>query len=296
MSYFKISAAFLISFFLLSLSCKSSGVKRINIYKIDPSDEKGSLLETRFFNEKGQVIKIFSYDYYGSGEIEDSTTFAYNAQGQKVQEIAYGSQTTTTYSYDEQGRLSEESWSRPNGQGASSKNRYNASGDLVETQHFDAAGVYDFSRIYELGYDRKGRVIKEQKWEKYSDGSEDLMLYHVGYTYNSVDSLMVKEYYSDNGVAGSRTEYTYDEQGRLTMELEISDIGLKEEERQKTVYHYNKAGQEVKSENFSIYEGKESLNYTHTYRYDKYGHQVWMMYEHADGNDAWGERRVYEFY
>lgn len=274
----------------------SAAIKQSVTYKIHPSDEKGTLLEKRFFNQDGQTTMFYAYDYYGSGEIEDSTSYFYNDQGQKMKEVSYGNETTTTFSYNDQGNLLEKAWSRPNGQGETAKHTYNGSRDLTEIKYYDAKGKYDFSRTFELGYDRKGRVIEEKKWEKYSDGSADLLMYHMGYEYDSSDSLLVKERYRANGKADKRTEYTYDAQGRLSMEMDISLSNGVEKQREKTAYHLNDAGKTVKDESFSIHQGKETLSYTNSYKYNKYGHQTWMMYKHADGSDTWGERIAYQYY
>lgn len=304
----KLTFPFILSLILFVVSCKATKLDTVNVaqdnptvrqvvvYKIYPSDAEGTLLEKRLYNEKGQITHFYAYDYYGSGEIEDSTTYTYNEQGKKSKQLAHGSSTTTTYQYDDLGRLKEESWSRPNGQGSQSIFSYNGSGDLVEIKYFDANGTYDFSRTFEYGYDRKGRVISEKKWEKYSDGAADMMMYHFEYEYSKDDSLIVKARLNKEGKIDRKTEYKYDNAGRLTHEIEISFANGKEEEREKTVYHLNELGQVTKDESITIYDGKERLNYTNSYKYNKYGHQIWMMYEHSDGTDAWGERSVYSYY
>lgn len=309
MNTFRITFATALILMLVTISCKSTqsmdtasvstespSIKSKTTYKIYPDDEQGTLLEKQVFNQSGQIIMFYAYDFYGSGEIEDSTTYQYDGQGQKVKEFSYGNSTTTTFAYNDQGKILEETWSRPNGQGETAKYAYNGSGDLVEIKYFTPKGDYDFSRTFELGYDRKGRVIEEKKWEKYTDGSADMLMYHMKYEYNSSDDILVKERLNEDAQVDNRTEFTYDEQGRLILEVDITILDGVEQEREKTVYHLNKSGKTVKDESFSVYQGKESLNYTNRYRYNKYGHQEWMMYEHADGTDSWGERVEYEYY
>lgn len=274
----------------------SPPVKHVEVYEIYPDDEKGFLVEKRFYNENGQLTRFHAYDFYGSGEIEDSVSYSYNEKGQKIEQFTSGSQTTTTYAYNEQGKLKEESWSRPNGQGAKSIYSYNSSGDVVEIKYYDADGKHDYSRVYELGYDRKGRMISEKKWEKYTDGSADLLQYHYEFEYNSDDSVLVRERLDAEGNVDRKVEYEYDKAGRLISEVETALSKGKEKQKEKTVYHLNELGQVIKDESISIFDGKERLNYTNSYKYDEYGHCIWSMYKHAEENDARGERSVYTYY
>ena len=270
---------------------ESPKIKSITRYKTSPEDAEGSILSTENYDENGLRTEYLGYDYYGSGEQTDKTTFEYDDKGQKIKSVqeSSGQVTTETYTYDEEGKESGQAWSRPDGKGASESNVYNAQGDVQETKYYDVDGKYDFSRVYEYTYDQAGNITEEKKWEKYTDGSADLLMYHQSKTYNAEGKVLSETDHRGDGAISGKDVIAYDAQGNMVEKIEYaSDESVDSRE----VSEYNEYGELIKDQAFS---GMDVLNYTNTYTYDEYGHQLSMMYKHEDG-EAWGERTVYTYY
>ncbi|MCD4772396.1 MAG: RHS repeat protein [Bacteroidales bacterium] len=275
---------------LLKQRPESPVIMKITKYKTDPLDTLGAILKAEIFNEKGLRIEFIGYDFYGSGKETDRTKYEYDENGNliTINEDPDEAGTTETKTYDKEGRVKTYTWSRPNGQGASEERFYNEKGDEIEIKYYDVNKKYDFSRVYEYIYDEKGNTISEKKWEKYSDGTADFLSYHVTMKFDENGNEIEKNYFREDGFVYTKKVLKYDAFGNMVEMIEYE----KDEVAYRDVNLYNEYGELVKA---MVYSGMDLLNYTNTYKYDKYGHKIYMMYVHEDG-DAWGERTVYEFY
>jgi len=280
-----------------NIQTKSPVIKTITRYKTSPEDETGYILSKEIFNEKGLRTKFIAYDYYGSGEVDGITTYEYNDLDQLEKDN--DSYTTNSYTYYPDGKKKTSTWSRPNGKGATEEIFYNEKGDPKESKYYTASGDYDFSRVYEYLYNAEGKSIVVMKWEKYTDGSADLLMFHESKEYDENGNVRAKSYHRSGGAVYSKEKYTYDIHGNLVKTMEFED----EELQSVDINKYNEDGELIEKtffnrytgDDFTLHTGEDILQYTNTFEYDQYGHLISMMYVHEDG-DAWGEKSVYEYY
>lgn len=254
-------------------------------YKTHPGDLEGTLLSEERFDEAGRRVELITYDYYGSGEEDGRSSYTYDDQGNLIQ--MFDGETTEKMEYDEQNRVVKASWSREGGQGASEERFYDERGNESEVKYYTAEGEFDYSRVYEREYDGQGNILKETKWEKYTDGTADLQMYSIVQEFDNQGQLVVKDMLREDGSTYNQEKYFYDPAGNLIETWEYEGETLMGRE----VNSVNEYGEVIKDQTFN---GMETLQYTNTYEYDEYGHLINMMYRHTDG-DAWGERTVYTF-
>ena len=271
----------------------SPKIKSVTSYKITPDDERGSILNKNNYNVQSLRAEFISYDYYGSGEEDSKTVYEYNSESNLI-EMNDGN-TITKYEYDNEGRKIKDSWSRQGAEGSSESISYDNKGNQKESKYFKLDGTYDFSRVYEREYDSTGNIKWEKKWEKYSDGSADLLQYHLSFEYDKANRQIKKLYMKEDAIPYSKEESKYDDAGNLIEQATFENGALNP--NSKEVYEYNQFKEVIKTQVFNCNNDGDcnSLQYTNTYTYDKYGHMIHMMYEHSDG-DAWGERVEYEYY
>ena len=260
--------------------------KSITRYKTSPTDLEGTLLSKETFNEKGEKIEMISYDYYGSGNEDGRVSFKYDDKGNKVQ--SFDGKTTETWEYDAENRVLKAAWTRKNGQGASEERFYDEKGNETEVKYYTADGTYDFSRATNYSYNQAGQIIRETKWEKYTDGSGDLQMYDNATEYNADGKKSKSIRYRESGSVMDAEEFSYDGAGNL---VESKSLTAEGEVEDRTVNEVNEYGETIKDQTFT---GMESLQYTNTYEYNQYGQMINMMYLHEDG-DGWGERAVIEY-
>lgn len=272
---------------------ESPKIKSITTYKITPEDEKGFILNQSNFNAEGLRTEFISYDYYGSGEVDGKTTYTHNSKGELIE--MYDGNTTTKYEYDANGRKIKDAWSRPGGKGASESISYDDKGNNESSKYFKLDGTLDYSRVYEREYDDNDNIKWEKKWEKYTDGTNDLLQYHVSFEYNKANELIKKMYMREDGNVYRREEMKYDEAGNLIETATFEDGASKP--GSKDINEYNEFREVIKNQVFNCDANGNcnSLQYTNTFTYDEYGHMIHMMYKAADG-DAWGERVEYEYH
>lgn len=269
---------------------KSPQIKVLREFKITPEDSIGFLLVETFYNNKGLIEKTQNYSFNGTGEKDILRTWEYNDKGLCVKAVTQdGSEVTTdVYAYDENGKKVSEAWSRPNGQGEKTEYIYKE-GRLAERKYYDEKGKYDYSRVNEYELDEKGRVKAEKQWEKYTDGTPDLLQYHITKTFYDNDSLKEKKSLREDGSVSDRTEYLYDGNGSKIEEKNYDDSSATDVSR----LWYNEYGENILD---TLWNGdKVSYQYRNVYGYDNYGNYIYHMYTHQDG-EAWGSRYEIEFY
>lgn len=130
------------------------------------------------YNEYGQLIEKWSTD--ADGNKTGVTTYAYDEQGNRVEEITqYGRSEMT---YDEQGRLLSECY---------------YADDICKSE-------------YHYTYDDAGFVVEETRISRYSD--EKIETYQITYNPDYTEAL-VNHYL--NGEASGYTKETYDANGNV---------------------------------------------------------------------------------
>lgn len=232
---------------------------------------KPYVIEETNYNDNGDITLVTKYDYYGSGREIGTTTNTYSSQHNLIQSIVNddGNLTYYAFEYNAQNQKTKESWKRDNGQGNSSQFAYNEHGDLVEEKIFTADGKEDFSRVYEYEYDANGNITVEKKWEKYLDGSENLLMYHLVQDYKE-DLLITKIRYNENGKPNRGEEYIYNDNNQVFQVIETSRLGI-----YKTEYLYNDYGELTDEKISKVSEdGNEALSIHNVTTYDKYGNNL----------------------
>ena len=250
------------------------------------------IIERTDYDKKGNIVSIKKFDFYGSGEQVGSTTNKYAADGNMISsnQNEDGQTTNYSYKYNDKNQKVEEIWKRKNGQGEVTKFSYDANGNIVEQKYLTLQGQHDYSRIYEYEYDPEGNIISEKKWEKYTDGSADLLSYHFILEYNN-GKLAKKTRLTNRGNPDRTVVNSYDANGLKIIESESSRRGTT-----KTVSKYNEYGEEIETKLYSINkEGLERLDIHTTSIYDKYGNK--LGYTNLKGStDSYGTKFEYEFY
>ncbi|MCP3894992.1 MAG: hypothetical protein GY706_10240, partial [Bacteroides sp.] len=122
------------------------------------------------------------------GKEEYRYTNTYNEQGQLATKTDGKAKTTFTYNAD--GKIATQT---------GEEHSYDEQGNLAETKYLTTAGKHDFSRTFERTYDDAGRKTMEKKWEKYTDGTEPLLVYHEEYKYDDQGRMEEEKSLKENG-------------------------------------------------------------------------------------------------
>ena len=273
---------------------ESPSLKEVKTFKISDTDKEGFLYDWEKYNEKGLVSEIISYDYYGGGEEDGKITKSYDQEGCLLKFHSTNSGNTDEYSWDNNGKSTGKKWYRGE-YGASEIPIYDKHGNISEIKYFNKDGTLNYSGVWERTYDKKGNVVTEKKWEKYTDRSADLLTYHYQQSYNSQGWLLKQERLNDSGEINRIEEYVYDESGNKIEERVFRNAEAKHPE-EKTISTYNEFGEIITSENYScaVLTGECTAWSKNTWEYDKYGH-VLVSLTVQDNGDNFGERRVYTY-
>ncbi|QIE60731.1 hypothetical protein G5B37_14550 [Rasiella rasia] len=228
-------------------------------------------VEETKYNKDGNAVEITAYDYYGSGKQTRTTLNTYSSAGNLIAstDTNEGVITNYTYAYNTENQKIKETWSRENGQGSSTSFIYDNQGNVVEEKNFTADGTEDFSRIYEYSYDAFGNITEEKKWEKYLDGSDNLLVYHYAQEFKD-NVLAFKIKYNESGKPTMAEEYISNEKGQTIAIIEGSRSG-----KFKTEFLYNDYGEVTDKKIFKIAEDdSEELSIHNVTSYDKYGNNL----------------------
>ena len=264
---------------------------KLTTYKSSPENIEGTILKEEFFDGRGNLVKFVAYDYYGSGEVDGTTTYEYDDAGHKTRQD--DGLTVTTYTYDDQGRLATETWKRGD-KGSVEERRYDDRGNLVESRYLDLAGNHDFSRTYDYTYDAGGRIATAIKWERYTDGTADMQMYNIQYMYDAAGRQVEKRSVNANGSFHNLERSRYDGRGNLIETLEFDDDPAILSD--KNVSQFNPYGEMVESRNYSCAGADQCGDAwsTTTYTYDEYGNSLGYMLRQAHDAD-FGERVTIEY-
>ncbi len=246
------------------------------------------IVSETYYDENGKIISIKEFDYYGSGREVGTTTNTISPQGNIVSSIENddGNITYYSYEYNAKNQKTKESWKRDNGQGSTSQFTYNEHGDLIEEKVFTADMKEDFSRAIEYEYDLNGNILVEKKWEKYLDGTVDLLQYHFTQEFED-NKVKIKMRYNEAGNPTRSEEFIYNELGLKLAVVEGSSLGI-----HKTEYSYNEYG-ELTDEKISSVEddGTEEVAIHNVTRYDTYGNNLGSV----DGIGEKGTKTLFEY-
>jgi len=258
-------------------------------YKTSPENLEGTLMHVTTFNDKGLKVRFETYDYYGSGSLEGASTWEYDEAGRAIQrKDADGMVTTFTYAGD---KVATETWAR-GADGATEQNTYDAKGRCIETRYLKSDGALDYRRTWEFVDDANGKTLEEKKWEKYTDGTADMLAYHARNKLDVHGRILATESLSESGEVTDEKRFVYDDHSNAIEEQSWSHGVM----TQKDVNAYNEFGELVRSQAFSCDEQGENCSVwaTYTWERDAWGNKTAGMT--AQANDAdFGERFVYEY-
>lgn len=126
-------------------------IDRIIVYKLN---RKGQTLNEKEFNGNGVVLREHS--------------FKYDDKGNEIFSIQYGVKTTTTYKYDEKGRIISKHATNNYGKGFTTNFKYNLNGKIIElTGKSDKEGL-----LYKIIYEYDNDLMISEKRIDYTNGKE----------------------------------------------------------------------------------------------------------------------------
>ncbi len=242
-------------------------------------DDAGALLSIQFYDADGTADggRKCTYREGENGEITQREGL-YQADGELI--------TWIEFTYDRTGRLLRNCYNFSGGEDAEYcfENSYDAKGQLVSQQNYDAEGA-PLNRT-EWTYDDKGNQIREQYYTQ--SGAPGDWKEHL-YDANGQD--LGWQYYNADGSLGGRMEYTYDEQGNRIREQYYAD---EEGTGWYMTYTYDSEGRQTGKEGY-VEDG--SVISRSQYEYDEAGNRF-LLQEDQDGDgktDIWMESTYEDF-
>lgn len=234
-------------------------VDSVNIYRSTLSDKEARAYTAYKFNERGDVIKNLSYN--SDGNVTESTTYEYDANGNLLREVIVKQGRTDAdlrKAYDSHNRLVSETGFYYSFQ-VDITHVYDEYGKEIETIN---AGD-EFKTV--MKYDSENRLVEENVYgiKKGDHRMKTTMEYDA-------KGLLVKQSsYSAKNMKMFRCESTvYDESGRCVeniIEL-YDDNGVL---KSRSIYRFNEDGDNVAKE---YYEGPDNkLDRKYCFTYDVYG-------------------------
>lgn len=260
---------------------------RTEQYKTRPDDTTG-FLQNATDHDNGLKVKQITYSFYGTGEVDSTTTWTYDDAGHMIS--SFDGNTTSTWTYDAEGRPLTEGWSRP-GQGATTQHTYDEHGNIAVFTYLKLDGTVDYTREVERTYSDAGKALSEKKWEKYTDGTDPLLQYHYANTNDADGRVTSVKRLNDDGSTLDEKRHRYDSNGSELEESEHDSTGAL---TGRTVMTYNAFGEVTKSVSESCGESGCDPWSTTTWTYSEYGHVLTTMLTQDSGDD-WGERTVYTY-
>ena len=209
---------------------KANGV--VSDYEYDNLNRLTSLTHE---NANGDEIASFEYTVRADGK-RTGETYGFDEDGDGIIEAA--EQGTTTWDYDNLGRLTDETFSDP--EFVDSLYTYDLAGNRTKVEKdTDGDGVIDEST--NSTYDANDRLLKEEV-ENDGDALFDDKVTTYGYDHTQQTSKEVRE----EDVLKTRTTNTYNLQGRLeSVTVESFDTSGNLSSREVTTYQYNTHGVRV---------------------------------------------------
>jgi hypothetical protein len=226
---------------------------KYSIWKIDVWGDTSSAsyyYENEYDSNGNLVIKS---SYYSNGDKSTDYRYKYNSKGNVIWAIEYSRNgkisRVSRYEYD---------------------NRDNV---ISETRHIFGLDV-TYKYKYEYDYAENGNSLKMREFQ----GKNDEMYLEYEYEYDSMENMIKRITYRDNGDIYSVDEYEYNESGQLLRECTTyTDDFFSNEEYE---YKYDSMGNMIKCTKY-IYndEGERTLNCHETkiYKYNNIAKQIYYM-------------------
>lgn len=236
------------------------------------SDSSGtsSYLETHTYDLQGNRLKsVTEYDAYDDGIIDSVTTVTntYDARGHLLTSTTdWG---MTTYTYDVQGRLTEE----------------------LSQSDFDGDGVFESGSRFTKTYDASGNVVQGVTVNMNWDGSMSRWIFTITFGPNGNELVRVDRSDSDgDGVFEDRgeTTRTYDARGNaLTSEFVYDHFLFDEWDYVSTMtMAYDAQGNLLSTSMFQDYAGQPDYAQVDSAAYDTHSRVVMRTTEYDYGGDG----------
>ena len=304
---------FLLSMIILFGSCSSE--PKYYSESLKEKDLKGKVktisVNTDVLEE--DLVTLFLF-------IDDaSVSFAFDQDGKLIEEKNYDGKgnvsTVTSYIYDEQSRLMEESTVKPqSGNDFESRHTwYTYEDDMLKEKYWGERTEYTRPEYFSITYEyEKGKLKSEIEQRRVTQGDMTTLYYYPDdYTtiefsvHPAVENPFVGHIDIDwESVPKARIKQikTSDKSGRVvSYKMEYSDeISTKEPEISLIQFAYNKKGDCIESiggymDSFRDYHFSNDNTYLYEYKYDKAGNWVKRTVK-KDGNAIAETNRKIEYY
>ena len=222
------------------------------------------------------ILKASIEKYRGDGDLEVAYEYEFMLDGKlsAYREVdARGHERRIAYTYNVKGKLLRLQYVEPDGlPGGAEAYAYDASGLSASMDKTDIAG--DLMERVTWSIDPKGRITGENR---YTGGSNPILLFSYKYLYDEKGRLSRKEKYSRDLVLSGWETWIFDNAGRVT---EHKTLQTGEEKPFKETFKYDGAGR--LSQNIN-YNGDGSIFQSYKYSYDSLGTGAGMQRLLPDG-------------
>lgn len=263
--------------------------KKITEYKISAEDTTGFVFKVRHFDNNGNETKVEEFSYYGTGESAGTIEKTYDEKGHLSTVVITddkGMKTEETVTCNDKGQKIKVVTKRSDGYKGIDEYGYDDHGNQTIWTNYQNGKHFETYKDYN-SYDEKGRKVHERS--VYADPSgkkADIIRSIVRYEYKGDDTIpsSVFNYDQDSVLIGTRKSEI---KGQVVLEKHFNGQEIENQNE----YTYNAYG-EIISERAMGPDGV--VWYTNTYRFDKYGKEVFQLYKETEG-DSWGSRYVIEY-
>jgi hypothetical protein len=226
----------LLSFFLVKVSVgqeiSKTDIVKFKIKSITTIDSHGKITYTKFYNDKGELIKESSLNE--NKELQIDRELFYNDSSQPIEERTYTRSgdinTDSKYYYNDKNQLFKKEYISFGGVSATWIFEYDGKGNKIsERQRSGTIG----NNLTKYKYDHKNFLIQENKTNN-SIGKQE----RINFKYNEKGQVIEKKIKLYNVNAIIRLTYFYNDRGRLTKLFEKSSNGVSSS----TLWDYNDKG------------------------------------------------------
>ena len=254
------------------------GLSELNVYRVDPNDDRHKIWETTEYYENGLIVKR---EHDGGRYANKVETYEYDSEGRMIStsgsnEYSAGTSTwTEELTYDENGLLIH-----------SVRTAY-----YLEDNGFGSQDKFECVTTRDYTYDEDGFILEYKSIDTSKNADIFLTRTHEVYEYDEDGRLLTKTQYDISSMGDESvrylTEYTCDEEGKILTEV-VYDYYYDEPEMKTYSYEYDDAG------------NVSTVTYDYgviVYYYNEYGlvEKVESTYSFGDDSSTRTETTVYEY-
>ena len=264
---------------------RSMVMQRTDYYTDEKNKRKETpLMQARVLSFDPQGNMTEKNDYDGQGKLLSKTTFSYDQTGKLSKESYYPAPMQevlyeTTYVYDENGILREKVTKYSNNTVAKVIMTYNKQGNMVESQYYNDVlfrkGIFIF--------DQDGNIIKKT-WYNRRGAFEAKEIY----TFDKKGNKLSESYYNSKGICYNKSIFKYNDDGKIA---EKDSYGLKGKLSSKELFIYKEGA--LAKKYYYFYDVTGSLLSKSVYEFDNNGNQV--LLETYDGKGKLVDKQTFNY-